>query len=38
VRLSIPEGNAWLMARAFETVMERVPQGYEIVIRCGAPA
>jgi hypothetical protein len=38
VRLSIPEGNAPLIARTFETVMERVPQGYEIVIRCGAPA
>jgi hypothetical protein len=38
VRLSIPEGNAPLIARTFETVMQRVPQGYEIVIRCGAPA
>jgi hypothetical protein len=38
VRLSIPEGNAPLIARTFETVMERVPQGYEIVIRCGASA
>jgi hypothetical protein len=38
VRLSIPEGNTPLIARTFETVMARVPQGYEIVIRCGAQA
>jgi hypothetical protein len=35
VRLSIPDGNAPLIARTFEAVMDRVPQGYEIVIRCG---
>ena len=35
VRLSMPDGNAPLVARTFQTVRERVPQGYEIVIRCG---
>jgi hypothetical protein len=38
VRLSIPDGNASFVARAFQTVTERVPQGYEVVIRCGARA
>jgi hypothetical protein len=36
VWLSILEGNAPLIARAFETVMGLVPQGYDIIIRCGA--
>ena len=35
VRLSTPQGYEPLIGRAFQTVMERVPAGYEVVIHCG---
>jgi hypothetical protein len=35
VRLSTPSGYEPLIGRAFQTVLERVPAGYEVVIHCG---
>jgi hypothetical protein len=35
VRLTTPGGYEPLIGRAFQTVMERVPAGYEVVIHCG---
>jgi hypothetical protein len=35
VRLSTPTGYEPLIGRAFQTVLERVPAGYEVVIHCG---
>ena len=35
VRLSTPSGYEPLIGGAFQTVMERVPPGYEVVIHCG---
>ena len=35
VRLSTPSGYEPLIGGAFQTVMERVPAGYEVVIHCG---
>ena len=35
VRLTPPRGYEPLIGRAFQTVMERVPNGYEVVIHCG---
>jgi hypothetical protein len=38
VRLSMPGGCEPLIGRTFQTVAERVPRGYEVVIRCGERA
>jgi hypothetical protein len=38
VRLSTPSGYEPLIGRAFQTVLERVPDGYEVVISCGGNA
>jgi hypothetical protein len=35
VRLTTPSGYEPLIGRAFQTVLERVPDGYEVVIHCG---
>jgi hypothetical protein len=35
VRLSTPSGYEPILGRAFQTVMDRVPIGYEVVIHCG---
>jgi hypothetical protein len=35
VRLSTPTGYEPILGRAFQTVLERVPVGYEVVIHCG---
>lgn len=35
VQLSTPSGYEPLVGRAFQTVLERVPVGYEVVIHCG---
>ena len=35
VRLTTPSGYEPLIGRAFQTVLERVPVGYEVVIHCG---
>lgn len=35
VRLTTPSGYEPLIGRAFQTVLERVPNGYEVVIHCG---
>jgi hypothetical protein len=36
VRLSTPSGYEPLIGRAFQSVLERVPADYEVVIHCGA--
>ena len=36
VRLSTPSGYEPLIGRAFQSVLERVPSDYEVVIHCGA--
>jgi hypothetical protein len=38
VRLSTPTGYEPILGRAFSTVLERVPVGYEVVIHCGGNA
>lgn len=35
VRLTTPSGYEPLIGRAFQTVPERVPNGYEVLIHCG---
>jgi hypothetical protein len=35
VRLSTPSGYEPLIGRAFQSVLDRVPAGYEVVIHCG---
>jgi hypothetical protein len=35
VRLSTPTGYEPLIGRAFQSVLERVPADYEVVIHCG---
>jgi hypothetical protein len=35
VRLTTPTGYEPLIGRAFQTVLERVPNGYEVVVHCG---
>ena len=38
VRLATPSGYEPLIGHAFQTVLERVPNGYEVVIHCGGNA
>ena len=38
VRLSTPTGYEPILGHAFQTVLERVPVGYEVVIHCGGNA
>jgi hypothetical protein len=38
VRLSIPSGCEPLIEQTFQRVLERVPSGYDVVIRCGEHA
>ena len=35
VRLSTPSGYEPLIGKAFQTVLDRVPRDYEVVIHCG---